>query len=141
MKKIFCKGKIIDKTLYQSLQDLDKYLFNADDEFKQNRDWWVILDKGKIVAYCGCSYVKNVCIFVRAWVQRDHRGKGIQKKMISTRVRAAKNNNCIQCITYTLTTNYASANSLISKGFKLYEPQNKWVGSDVLYFWIGLQGG
>jgi len=114
--------------------DLDNEVFyGCGNEFKDNRDWWVLVDKNKIIAYCGCLYSSdNICIFVRAWVHKPYRGKGLQKKMIDLRLRAAK--ECCAVITYTLANNYASANSLISKGFRLYEPSYKWAGADVLYF-------
>jgi len=55
--KIYSKGKILNFDAYIQLQELDRTNPNfkgCGNEFKHNRDWWVILDKKKtIVAYCG----------------------------------------------------------------------------------------
>ena len=132
-RKIYSQGRIYSHELYNRLMVLDSEVFaGCDNEFKINRDWWVLVHKNKIIAYCGSAYSEGICIFVRAWVQKKHRGKGLQKKMIDLRMKAAK--GCKAVITYTIPTNYPSANSLISKGFKLYEPSYKWAGKDVLYW-------
>ena len=135
-QKIYRTGQIVNAELYTRLRVLDaEVFFECGNEFKENRDWWVLVHKNKIIAYCGCLYsTDNVCIFVRAWVHKPYRGKGLQKRMIDLRLRAAKKNGCSAAITYTLTNNYPSANSLIKYGFKLYEPSYKWAGKDVLYF-------
>ena len=134
-RKIYSQGRIYSHELYNRLMVLDTEnpsFAGADNEFKENRDWWVLLHKNEIIAYCGSAYSEGICIFIRAWVQKKHRGKGLQKKMIDLRLKAAK--GCKAVITYTIPTNYPSANSLISKGFKLYEPSYKWAGKDVLYW-------
>ena len=54
LRKIFSFGDIYNQPLYSRLQELDKKVFaDAKSEFKPNREWWVIVDKGLIVAYCG----------------------------------------------------------------------------------------
>lgn len=134
--KVFSTGKIHDIDLYIKLQDIEASNPNfkgCPNEFKSNRDWWVVLnDRGSIIAYCGSIYSEGICIFNRAWVRKQYRGKGLHKKMIQTRLRAAKRKAGV-AITYTITTNFASANNLISCGFKLYEPVYKY-GGDALYF-------
>lgn len=117
--------------LYERLKALDaKVFYNCDNEFKANRDWWVLMDKGLIVAYCGMWHSGNISMLCRAWVYEPYRGKGLQRKMIDIRIRNAKGNTII---TYTTPDNIVSANNLIAKGFKLYEPMYKWVGN-MLYF-------
>lgn len=134
--KVFSTGKIHDIDLYLKLQDIEINNPNfkgCPNEFKSNRDWWVVLnDKGIIVGYCGSIYSEGICIFNRAWVKKPYRGKGLHKKMIRIRLRAAKKTSGV-AITYTITTNFASANNLISLGFRLYEPVYKY-GGEVLYF-------
>jgi GNAT superfamily N-acetyltransferase len=137
LQKIYSQGKIINADLYKRLQDLDaKVFYECGNEFKKNRDWWVIVEDNQIVAYCGCLYstTENICIFVRAWVYEPYRGKGLQRRMIATRIQEAKKNKRSQVITYTLTDNPISANNLIKRGFRIYEPQHKWVGKGVIYF-------
>jgi len=131
--KVFNRGKVLNPNLYEKLKELDyKVFFGCNDEFKTNRDWWVITSGNTIIGYCGCGFLEGVCIFVRAWVHKDYRGQGLQKKMIKLRIKSAY--DCYIAITYTTTDNYPSANSLISQGFKLYSPEYAYAGRDMLYF-------
>ena len=94
-----------ESQIYLDLKALDEKCFpGCGDEFLPNRDWWVIIEKGKIRAYCGCFYSQGVCGFVRAWVQREYRGQGWQKKMIWTRIRAARKRSSV-VVTYTTPDN------------------------------------
>ncbi len=136
LKKIFSFGNILDRETYEQLRELDYTNPNfkgCGDEFQFNREWWVMLDEGDIVAYCGSIYSKGICIFNRAWVKKSHRGQGIQRRMIKTRLKAAST-FCHIAITYTTLDNFPSANNLISCGFKLYLPEYSYGGSDKLYF-------
>ena len=135
-KKVFSFGKTLDARLYERVQIMDKNIFfGCNNEFKPNREWWVLLnDIGNIIAYCGSIYADGICIYIRAWVRKDHRGKGLQKKLINIRYKAAlKRSNTV--ITYTTSDNYPSANNLISQGFKLYFPEYAYGGKEMLY-WI-----
>jgi GNAT superfamily N-acetyltransferase len=135
-KKVFSFGKVIDARLYELVQIMDKNIFfGCANEFKINREWWVILnDSNKVIAYCGSIYTEGICIYIRAWVRKDNRGKGLQKKLINIRYKAAlKNSHTV--ITYTTIDNYPSANNLISQGFKLYFPEYAYGGKEMLY-WI-----
>lgn len=136
LKKIFSFGNILDRETYEQLRELDYTNPNfkgCADEFQFNREWWVMLDEGEIVAYCGSIYSKGICIFNRAWVKKSHRGQGIQRRMIKTRLKAAST-FCHIAITYTTLDNFPSANNLISCGFRLYLPEYSYGGSDKLYF-------
>jgi GNAT superfamily N-acetyltransferase len=132
--KIYSKGKVLNESLYNQLKVLDKVNPNfkgCGDEFLPNRDWWVIVRRKKIVAYCGSIYRQGICIFNRAWVHKSMRGQGIQKKFIRLRLRAAKNHIVI---TYVTKDNYISANNLIECGFRLYLPEYTYGGQEMLYF-------
>lgn len=137
LSKIYSKGKILNIDAYIQLQELDRTNPNfkgCGNEFKQNRDWWVILDKKKtIIAYCGSIYTQGICIFNRAWVDKRFRGLGIHKKLIKIRLKAAKENSFV-AITYTTKDNYPSANNLISCKFKFYFPEYAYGGDEMLYF-------
>jgi GNAT superfamily N-acetyltransferase len=136
LKKIFSFGNILDRETYEQLRELDYTNSNfkgCADEFQFNREWWVILDQGEIVAYCGSIYSKGICIFNRAWVKKSHRGQGIQRRMIKTRLKAAST-FCHIAITYTTLDNFPSANNLIDCGFRLYLPEYSYGGSDKLYY-------
>lgn len=138
LQRIFKQGGIINKNLYEQLQDLDQNknisFRGCSNEFKQNRDWWVCVVDGEIVAYCGCVYSDGICIFNRAWVHPNCRGNGMQRKMIKVRIKAAKE-QCHTVITYTLINNHHSSNNLIKCGFMLYNPEYAYSGKGNLY-WI-----
>ena len=129
--KIFSFGKVYNQKIYEDLQALDAVVFDGESEFTENREWWVILENKRIVAYCGSGYKEDICHFVRAWVAHKHRGKGWQKRMIRLRLRNAKN---YYTITYTSIDNVVSANNLISCGFRPYRPEYKWAGSSFNYW-------
>ena len=135
-KKVFSFGTVINESLYELVQIMDRNIFaGCNNEFQTNREWWVFLDsKGRIGAYCGSIYTEGICIFIRAWVKKSHRGKGLQKKLISTRIKAAKENDCYIAITYTTKDNYPSVNNLIGKGFKYYFPEYAYGGKEMLYW-------
>lgn len=131
--KVFSRGKVIKPNLYEQVIELDYKVFSGcNDEFKLNRDWWVVVSGNKIIAYCGCGFTEGLCIFVRAWVHKDYRGQGLQKKMIKLRIKSAY--DCHMAITYTSIDNYPSVNSLISQGFKFYSPEYAYGGREMLYF-------
>lgn len=139
LKKIYSQGVVKNEELYNQLQDLDKNYIPAfhgcANEFKPNRDWWVMVDhNGCIVAYCGSVYAQGICIMNRAWVHKRYRGNGYQKKMIFRRIQTAKS-TCHTIITYTTVDNVVSANNLIKCGFKLYTPEYAYGRSEMLY-WI-----
>lgn len=139
LQKIYNQGRIINSILYDYLQDIDQNQISAfrgcGNEFKNNRDWWVITDKaGFIIAYCGCIYSESICIFNRAWVHKRYRGMGLQRKMISKRIQSAKG-QCKKVITYTTPDNVISSNNLIKCGFKMYTPEYAYAGRNMIY-WI-----
>ena len=139
LRKIFSFGKVYNQDLYERLQALDKRVFvDAKNEFKEYREWWVMVDNDTIIAYCGSLYADGVCLFVRAWVHRPFRGKGLQRKMIKLRLKAGKSLACYRAITYVYTDGTTSMNNLINTGFRLYNPQYKYAGNEFLYFYKDL---
>lgn len=141
LQRIFNQGRITNLELYRQLVDLDQNkvpAFNGcGNEFKINRAWWVIVDNGQIIAYCGCIFTEGICIMNRAWVHKNYRGNGMQRKMILKRIESAKQ-YCRTIITYTTADNVHSANNLIKCGFKMYTPEYAYAGRDVLYWIKGL---
>jgi GNAT superfamily N-acetyltransferase len=69
----------------------------------------------------------------RAGVLPDHRGNGLQKRLIRVRIRQAKANGWAWLITDTY-KNPPSSNSLISCGFKLFDPTVPWGAKGTLYW-------
>jgi GNAT superfamily N-acetyltransferase len=98
--------------------------------------WWGAFDNDICVGFCGlvpstrwgdCGYL------CRSGVIRSYRGKGIQKKLIKARERKARFLGWNWLITDTY-SNPPSANSLISCGFKLFEPTIPWGAKGTLYW-------
>jgi len=98
--------------------------------------WWIATENGVDIGFAGlvrtmswtdCGYL------CRAGVIPDARGQGLQKKLINVRVRQAKALGWNWVVTDTR-LNPASANSLISCGFKMFEPSRPWGCKDTLYW-------
>lgn len=110
------------------IEDLQLRLFPSDTLFPiENAKWWVVLDDDKPVGFAGLvlDYRWLDCGYLcRAGVLSSYRGQGIQKRLLRVREAYARRQGWKWLITNTY-HNYASANSLISQGYKLYEPTHK----------------
>lgn len=99
--------------------------------------WWIVYDNNTPIAFACLSQSINWCnvgYLSRVGVVESHRGKGIQKLLIKRRLLEARKRGFEWVITDT-THNPASANSLISCGFKNYIPKKKWANRSAIY-WI-----
>ena len=99
-------------------------------------EWWVAWQGDTPVGFGGYknSHVWRDTIYLcRAGVCRSHRGNGLQKRLISARLAHARKRGMLWAITDTR-QNPASANSLISCGFKMYIPENPWGHKDACYW-------
>lgn len=104
--------------------------------------WWLVYDGDKAVAFAGMVPSKRWALTMylcRAGVAESHRGQGLQKRLIGVRERAAKALGVRWLITDT-TANPASSNSLIARGFRLYEPSAPWGPKAALYWRKKLEG-
>lgn len=116
------------------------FVFLGDDPLTETElaetAWWLAEKGGVPVAFAGARYLEsdNLVYFVRAGVLRTHRGHGLQRRLIDVRTRWARTRGADGAITYTVQSNYASANNLIAQGFRLYWPECAWVGYEVLYW-------
>ena len=100
--------------------------------------WWVVEDWAmRPAGFCGLTeYRRAGYVFLkRAGILYSHRGNRLHRRLISVRLRYAKQHGFGQSITYTLLDNTWSSNNLIRAGFKLYLPPERWVGDQVLY-WV-----
>jgi GNAT superfamily N-acetyltransferase len=98
--------------------------------------WWIAYDDSNPIGFCSIkqsSRWSDTAYLCRAGVLRAHRGKGIQKKLIRTRVNYARREGFTWLITDTF-YNPASANSLIACGFKMFNPTNPWSFKDACYW-------
>jgi GNAT superfamily N-acetyltransferase len=109
-----------------------------DDEpyFPDNGWWWLGLDGKQVAAFClltkSSNWVDTVYL-ARSGVLPAWRGNGLQKRMITLREKFARQQGYRWMISDT-TDNLPSANSLISKGYKLYSPARPW-GYDATLYW------
>jgi GNAT superfamily N-acetyltransferase len=99
--------------------------------------WWIVYtETGAPVGFAGLrrSYQWGDAGYLcRAGVLAQYQGHGLQKRLIDVRIRKAKSLNWAWLLTDT-TDNPASANSLIAKGFRLYEPALPWAYKNSLYW-------
>lgn len=105
--------------------------------YKAGDLWFLALD-GKAAVGFACirplPREPGVWYLARAGVVDTHQGRGIQKKLIATRVRAAKRAGAHTILTDCTSVNYASANSLIAQGFRLFKPGHPWALPNSLYW-------
>jgi len=93
-----------------------------------------------------CGFAGLVCspwwsdcgYLIRCGVVPDMRGQGLQKKFIRVRIRQAKALKMNWVITSTY-DNPASANSLISCGFKMFNPTKPWMTKHTSYWRLKLE--
>ena len=125
-----------------ALAKLQKQCLPYDDPYNTTSGYWWLAysEAGVPVAFGGlvpsmrwadCGYL------CRAGVLSSHRGQGLQKKIIRTRIRQAKKLGWKWLITDTY-DNPPSANSLINAGFKLFTPTKPWGVEGTLYWRLKL---
>ena len=103
--------------------------------------WWIASKDGLDIGFAGLihSHWWSDCGYlIRCGVLPDHRGQGLQKKFIRIRIRQAKALKMNWIITSTY-DNPASANSLISCGFKMFDPTNPWMTKHTSYWRLKLE--
>lgn len=96
----------------------------------------MVFHEGIPVAFAGIQPSKQWCdtaYLSRCGVLPKYRGKGLQKRLLSVREKYARAQNLNWLITNTY-KNIPSANALIRKGFKMYEPANPWGCRGTLYW-------
>jgi len=102
---------------------------------KPNTVWWILYDEKIPIGTAGLTIENNEGFLCRVAILPEYRGKGLQKKLIKTRVRKAKKLGLTRVFTYTFLNNPQSCNSLIKTGFKMYRPAYQWAGTDALYWY------
>jgi GNAT superfamily N-acetyltransferase len=106
-----------------------------------NGTWWIATKDGMDIGFAGliCSPWWSDCGYlVRCGVVADYRGLGLQKKFIRVRIRQAKTLKMNWIVTSTY-DNPASANSLISCGFKMFNPSKPWMTKHTSYWRLKLE--
>ena len=97
---------------------------------------WLTYYGREPVAFCGLhpsSKWLNTGYLYRVGVLPQHRGRGLQQRLIAVREAHARKLGWTHTITDT-TENTPSANSLIRRGYVLYEPAKPWGFPTALYW-------
>ncbi len=107
--------------------------------------WWLVLHGNvfgrKPVAYAGLHPSKRYdCVgyLCRAGVLPEHRGNGLQRRLISVRERHARSLGWTTLVTDTTDSkqeHFNSANNLIREGFELYRPAFPWTRHATTLYW------
>jgi len=134
--------KIDGEDYADDLRDMHLTCFTMNETMPDAADgqWWIAFDDDAPVGFAHLLQSKqysNVGYLSRSGVLPTHRGNGLQKRFIRARITQARRNGWKWLRTDTR-ANPASSNSLISCGFRLFEPTNPWSFSDSLYFTLKL---
>jgi GNAT superfamily N-acetyltransferase len=126
-----------------TLSALQELCLPYDKPHKTNSGWWWIAtsDDNEPIGFAGLvpsTRWSDTGYLCRAGVVPNARGKGLQKNFIRLRARQALTNGYRWLITDTY-ENPASANSLISVGFKMFEPSVPWGAKGTLYWRLKLK--
>lgn len=98
--------------------------------------WWLAFANGTPVAFAGLDRSEKppgAGYLVRCGVIPSARGAGLQKKLIRARLIKARKVGWAQALSDT-TNAPASANSLISCGFKVFDPVKPWGFPSTIYW-------
>jgi GNAT superfamily N-acetyltransferase len=122
----------------QLLVLLQKICLPADKLYPITKGYWYVAfsETGEAVGFAGVvpsSRWSDTMYLCRAGVTRAHQGQGLQKRLIRQRIKVAKALGMNWLVTDTY-DNPASANSLISTGFKMFEPSEPWGVKKTLYW-------
>lgn len=109
-----------------------------DEIFPSIEGWWFVAFEKRLgaVGFSGMVLSSQFtdCVYLcRAGVLPYHRGRGLQKRLIQARLNKARKMGMNWAVTDTY-DNPASSNSLISAGFKLYDPSRPWGMEGALYW-------
>ena len=120
---------------FNTIVRMDKRCFPNDDRYEPYHGiWWIAYVKNTPAAYAGLlEEGGGVAYLCRAGVLPAHRGYGLQKMLIRTRIEKAKNIGLTRLITSTY-ANPHSVNNLIDHGFRAYESVKPW-GQDGTMYW------
>lgn len=122
------------------IRQLHKETFPSDEFYESEKNiYWIAIAKystkeDEPVGFCIATELDHGIIFLsRAGIVYKVRGKGLQKRLINTRVNYARRNGFKQVITYTSIDNISSLVNLLKCKFKPYLPEYCYAGKYVNY--------
>jgi ribosomal protein S18 acetylase RimI-like enzyme len=131
-----------DPEVKKMIKDLNRRIF-TDELIDTSKDaqavWWIARAGDQVVGYCAILPRGKGGYLSRAGVLPDFRGQGLQKQMITLRLRYAQSQGWPWVVTDTHRENVASIRSLEKIGFRPYRPRNpqmpkSWIAQS--RFWI-----
>lgn len=129
--------KVRSRPKLEAVAALEARCFPDDSRYSlAGASWWLATGPGgEALGFAGAKLwaLDGHCYLARAGVVGAARGQGLQKRFIRARVAWAKKQGALGCYTYTI-ANPASANSLISCGFRAFEPLYRWGGNSAVYW-------
>ena len=136
---------ITDPQAFKDLTLLDDKLFDREGEAPLFlKGWWWIAYVGDVqVGFCGLAQSKQrktLGYMTRSGVLKPYRGCGLQRLFIQTRIQRAKDLG-FKGMTVATYNNPYSGNNLIDAGFRLYEPDRKWLCHGAAYWKKDLENG
>jgi len=103
-------------------RELHDQAFAGDEWPGDDNEFWIAFDEHqKVVGFCSAKFFPETkcAVLTRGAVVSAARGKGLQRRMIRTRVRWARQLGARIVVTYTSISNYPSITNLIREGFHL----------------------
>ena len=99
--------------------------------------WWIVFDGAEPVAFAALRSVPSwsrTGYMARCGVLPAYRGRGIQRSLLTVREKMARRLGMVRIISTTY-NNPASANNLIARGYRTYEPIQRWGAKETIY-WV-----
>jgi GNAT superfamily N-acetyltransferase len=93
-------------------------------KFSDRKTFFLAKSGSEVIGWCGYTLLPyGVAEIYRTGVLYDFRNMGVKKKLVKAMERHAVKQGATLMQSYCSTDNMASANSLISSGYKLYMPE------------------
>lgn len=99
--------------------------------------WWIAYNEAVPVAYIGVissTHYPNAGYFTRVGVLAEHRGNGLQARLMRVMERFARCRLGFSSLVSDTTDTVHSANNFIRAGWHLFDPEFPWAFSNTLYW-------
>lgn len=120
-----------------SFNSLDKYFPLLEPRHLSDGYWWLVFHAGEVIAFAGLVPFEpfpDIGYLKRAYVLPDHRGHGLQYRLITIRESKARELCWTQLVSECAASNVRSANNFRRAGFAACDPEQKW-GAPGSVFW------
>lgn len=100
-------------------------------------DWWLVYADDVAVGFAGirdATTEPEASFLCLAGVVPEHRGRGLQRRLIHARVQRARQLGKRAALSWVADWNVRSANNLVAAGFRLYWPAQRFGDKETVYF-------